>query len=330
MHKVGVIGAGAISQMMHLPVLTAMADVKVAWVIDVDAEAARQAGRAFGVEHLGVPASLSELPECDAALLAIPVHARADYYAPLAARGTAVLVEKPLSANLADQLAIEAQFAPERIACGYMRRFYAGTQLLRQIVHEGWFGPLRACRVHEGARVTGTGVDRTYFDQPSKNGGGALLNVGCHGLDAMLFITGASACQVQRRELRWDGETDRDVQASVLLQGIAGDPEVACELDFHITWLWPIQNTLRLEFDRVVVEAGTRADAVVRVGTRGHGPAAVITPPPGGATTSNQAFYLEWEAFLQGLRDGRPSAIAAERCRLTAGLIDDILAGAMP
>jgi hypothetical protein len=49
-----------------------------------------------------------------------------------------------------------------------------------------------------------------------------------------------------------------------------------------------------------------------------------LEPDGAGARTSNQAFYLEWLWFLEGLRTGVPSAMAAGSCLAVTALIEDL------
>jgi len=93
---VGVIGAGEITTKIHLPAMTAMNGVRIAYIADVNLNAARQAGASYGIDSLGLDGDPSSLPSTDVALLAIPVGARAPFYELFAGRGTAVFAESLL------------------------------------------------------------------------------------------------------------------------------------------------------------------------------------------------------------------------------------------
>src|SRR5205807_335883 len=117
--SVGVVGAGTIAREVHLPVLSAMPKVRIAWVADRDDVRARALARAFRLPAVSLPPCPSELPPCQAVLLAIPVGARGGYYQALAARGTAVFAEKPFALTATDHQQFLSLFPPHAIACGY-------------------------------------------------------------------------------------------------------------------------------------------------------------------------------------------------------------------
>ena len=96
--SVGVVGAGEIARIAHLPVLAAMPEVSLAWIADRDPERARVLAQGFGARALPLPGDLTRLPEADVVLLALPYGARAAYYEALAGRDSALLY--PLAALL--------------------------------------------------------------------------------------------------------------------------------------------------------------------------------------------------------------------------------------
>jgi predicted dehydrogenase len=50
-----------------------------------------------------------------------------------------------------------------------------------------------------------------------------------------------------------------------------------------------------------------------------------LTSPAGGATTYNQAFYLEWTDFLDGIRQKKESLVSARSALLTTALVERLL-----
>src|SRR5579862_6214536 len=118
---VGVIGAGDIVRQMHLPVLLNVPSVQVTWIYDHDEGRCVNLARAYGVRAVAA-ATPSDLPECDVALLAIPMAARSSYLDEFAGRGSAVLCEKPFALAVADHEHFVSQYPAHRLGCGYMRR----------------------------------------------------------------------------------------------------------------------------------------------------------------------------------------------------------------
>ena len=318
----GVIGAGAIARMVHLPVLTAMPDVRVAFLADADGARAAALARACGVPHREVNDLGSAVEDCDAVLLAIPVGARTSYLELLSRAGVAALVEKPFARTLDEHRRALDLFPAHALACGFMRRTYASSLLARRILGEGWLGPPRGIRVSEGGRTTKTGVNASHVDQSASAGGGVLLDLGCHALDLVFHLTGAQGHRVLRQEMVRDGKVDRRAEGEVVLDLGKGAP---LPLHYVFSWLDRQEDVLEIEF----------ATARLRLSARPERPPALLGlgkdtkevhlhADDGGATTSNQAFYLEWRWVLDGLRSGTPSPLAAASCLPVTALLEEL------
>jgi predicted dehydrogenase len=327
--SIGIVGAGAIARAMHLPVLLSMPQVRVVWVMDADAERARTVATAYGVPSAMLPSSLAELPTADVVLLAIPVGARFPYYEALATRGTAVFGEKPFAVNSAEHKKIIGLFAPHRIACGYMRRTFESSVLFKHAISQRWFGPLRSMRISEGTRGTATGYDISAYDDFKASGGGVLITLGIHSLDLVLYLTGATGFEVLQCRLVMDGSIDRKVEARVRLNGVRAAEGNTCELDYCVSWLDRQENIIEVQFAEARLCAAIPVGSAVELrGADEHSALVTLVPTDPGARTPNQAFFLEWEHFLNGLGAGRPCIVSAHSALLTAELVDALYRGA--
>ncbi len=142
-------GAGVIASQVHLPILLAMDDVRVAWITDANPVVSRSVAASHGVDAVSLEGGVSALTTVDVALIAIPLPPRPIYLDHFAGTETALLVEKPLANNVEEHRRLIAAYAPWRIAVGYQRRFYASFVAVRSFVMSGTLGPLRAIRVSE-------------------------------------------------------------------------------------------------------------------------------------------------------------------------------------
>jgi predicted dehydrogenase len=324
--SLGIIGAGEITRKLHLPVLLNMPGVEIAWLWDRRESQAAMVGRAYGVKWLS-PAQSSSLPECDVALLAIPIEARSEYLEIFAQRNTAVLCEKPFAASRAQHQELIDAFPAHRLGAGYQRRFHQSTVLLRRVLQEGWFGPLRRINLAEGDRSRGSGVDHSFLDDGQ--GGatrGALFDLGTHGIDLIMHATSATGFEVLSSNVVFDGGIDRRVSARARLQGTNTAGGDAIDLDFCVSWLDRQSNILQLHFDRATVWCGLSPAAEVFIGDPSRPAQCVRLSGGAGATTPNQAFYLEWQEFLRGVREQQPSTLNAGTSLLTTGLMEELLA----
>ncbi len=325
--SVGIVGAGSIVQSVHLPVLASMSSVNVAWVADANEQRAQRVAKAYGVPHARLTSDLNKLPNCDVVLLAIPLQGRAAYFDAFALKGTPVLAEKPFALNLAQHEHVVRSFESFQLGCGYMRRFYASNRLVRLAIAEQWFGPLRSLRLSEGGRITKTGVDISFQDLAAAEGGGVLLNLGCHLVDLAFYLTAATDYRIEQAKVVADGATDRKVKATIELDNVNGVSGQSCRFELEVSWLDRQDNRLQAQFDHVALAATTAPSATVDVLTvPSMNLAGNLQTAERGASTSNQAFYLEWQAFLAGIQTKKLSEIAACHSIVTARLMDDLLA----
>jgi predicted dehydrogenase len=305
-------------------VLKSCADVDIVWIADLDERRVCDLGRAFDVEIRIVLDGRLQVPPCDIALLATPVFARRPYLEYFGDRGSAILTEKPFALSSEEHRSFLKLCEKNRIHCGYMRRTYATVRALRRIVQEQWFGPLRGIRYSEGGRVSKTaGASRT-LDMSYKQGGGVLRDLGCHGLDVLFYITGASRFCVQTAQMEWDNETDRQVVSDFMLSE-SDHLEAECPVQFSVSWLSEQSNRMIFDFDNASVRAGIRPDEGVEVASlrRKHGWTGLSVDIMG-ARSSYQAFFLEWQDILGAFRTGQPGELSAESALLTTALIDDL------
>jgi Oxidoreductase family, NAD-binding Rossmann fold len=157
--RVGVIGAGLISQAMHLPHLALLRDrFELAVVADPSRTVRERVGDRFGIPRRVATASeaIAE-PGLHAVVIGTPNATHAPIVLEALAAGLDVFVEKPLAITLEDVDAIvEAQRSSERVVqVGYNNRFdrsYArlveelpdsveGLRYLSVLMHDPEFGP---------------------------------------------------------------------------------------------------------------------------------------------------------------------------------------------
>lgn len=322
---VGIVGAGEIARKLHLPVLLSIPQVKVGWLADINATRAQAIGSAYGVRPVATQTP-EDLPPCDVVMLAIPANVRAGYLQHFSRTQTAVFCEKPFAASASEHLRLVELYPPHRLGCAYMRRFYSSSVLMQRVVEEKWLGPLLGLRVSEGNRSRGSGVDQSFLDDKRSRGlGGALADLGSHTIDLALRLSGAQAFEVESVELVLDDHVDRKISAKVRLMESPFIPSEGLELDYCVSWLDRQANTLELRFERTSLWSPIAPNGYVYMGDPGRPDSSIrLDGPAGGATTANQAFYLEWQAFLKGVATQQESSVSASSALLTTQLIEKI------
>jgi predicted dehydrogenase len=324
--SIGIVGAGAISRKSHIPVLLNTPNVTIAWLYDHSPDAAKAVATAYGLKHID-PTTADHLPDCDVALLAIPVEARGPYLQTFAARGTAVLCEKPFATTAAEHASAQSLFELHALAAGFMRRFFRSALLLRQITRQGLFGALLRMDVSEGNRSKGSGTVGSFLDDSRWGASrGVLTDLGSHSIDLALYVSHATAFDVQSCTRVLDGAVDRKITAMVRLRSAARHTVEPVELNYNVSWLDRQANRIQLTFANATVWSGLGPASEVYVGDPARPQDAIsLTSQATGATTYNQAFFLEWQHFLDGFRARTESLVSARSALLTTSLVEALL-----
>lgn len=132
--RAAVVGAGNMGR-HHVRILGGMEDVELVGVVDADVERAASFATPLRARAL---ADVSELPEVDIAVVAVPTPAHSKVAAALMARGVNVLIEKPMAATPAEarELADLAARAGVVLAVGHVERFNPAVRALVAMVEE--------------------------------------------------------------------------------------------------------------------------------------------------------------------------------------------------
>ncbi|MWG33296.1 Gfo/Idh/MocA family protein [Halomarina oriensis] len=315
-YRVGVVGAGEMAELAHIPAVSTLDELTLAYVADVDGDRARTVGRAHGVDAVTVTDAAS-LPQCDVAVLATPVGVRGEYVEVFGTRETPLLAEKPFAPSL-DTHRRFLDRGPS-MCCNYTRLFFSSTRQASALVAGDAFGELQRASFAEsfvGAQGVSPGSYRLDADL---SGGGVLAESGCHLLSQVTRLLAGYDLSITEADVRTHEGLDVEVEAS--LTATAGDRSVP--VDLLVTMVTPTDDRVRLEFEHATVTFDPAApDATLRVTPEEPTPAGVgpleLAPADEWATAFRQGVYLRWEAFLESLRSSdtdweRESGLAVSR-----------------
>jgi predicted dehydrogenase len=318
--KIGILGAGGVAEACHLPILTQMPGVEIAWLCDQSRGRAVKLGREWGVK--GVYGDLSSCPDVDAVLVAIPVGHRRDALSVVFERGWHAFVEKPFATSADEHLRIvqEATRAGVVVGVGLVRRFYRSTTVARLALSQEMFGPVIEVWAAEAARMGTTGREGSWYQADrAAAGGGVLMETGSHVVDQVFQALGAEAFDGLRSAFTNAGDIDLEARAvaNVKCAGAAGT------VPMHLV-LSRIQDL----YTGVVIRC---KHASIRFGVDPESPVEVLEPDDrplcklegtGGGTNLHQAFFLEWQAFLDQCRSRTPSLVDATSALLSTRFIE--------
>jgi predicted dehydrogenase len=186
--RLGVIGGGAIAQVIHLPILKRMAGVKVAALSDMDRQKLEILGRQHGIAKL-YPSSddLLKDPEIDAVDICTSTDTHFDIAMKAVEAGKDVLIEKPPTVNL-DQCEALAKAAEEKgriVLAAMNNRFRSDFMMLKSYLMEKQLGEIFYINAAWHKREPST---RSRTDSRSQLRRGVMLDLGIVLVDLSLWL----------------------------------------------------------------------------------------------------------------------------------------------
>ncbi|HEY4102027.1 MAG TPA: Gfo/Idh/MocA family oxidoreductase [Gemmatimonadales bacterium] len=191
--RLGIVGAGAVTQVGHLPALKRIKEIEVVGICDTDLAKARALADRFGVQDAFT--DIEELVEfeegLDALLICTPSHLHESHIQAALASKLHVFVERPLALTHAGvQKTVKAAQRHGRVLMvGANHRYRPDVQQIRSFVQSGELGDLESIRAWWFmARAGRDGLG--WRQRKELAGGGAMLDLGLGTLDLALWMAG--------------------------------------------------------------------------------------------------------------------------------------------
>ena len=307
--RIGLVGAGAIAQLAHLPVLSKMRGAELVAICDSDRPKARALADRFAIPDTVTDIEdLLEFEGLDAVVIATPNHLHEPHVLSALAAKVNVLCERPLSltARGVERILAAADRADRRVLVGNNHRFRTDVQGLARFIQGGELG-----------KLTGVRAGAYHFKQPAQgwrfrraeSGGGAFFDHGVPLLDLAL----------------WVGSFPEPVRVSASMVRAAGASTVEDAMSAHVI----CANGLALVFDvidsyvgqeerwwfEVLASRGSARMAPLRVVKELNGRPTDVSPT--GAAGRDSAFIQSYRAELAHmiavLRDEAPYEAPADQ-----------------
>lgn len=187
-----VIGCGMISR-FHMEAIQSLDDAVLVGVYDQNQEAAENTAREHGVRCFQSFEEAVNDPAVDAVCICTPSYLHAPMACEAVKAGKAVLVEKPLALNLKDCDRLIELAKEKDVPVGVISqlRFSPAIGRVKKALDEGLLGRLTRADLYMKYYRT-----QEYYDTGGwrgtieKDGGGALMNQGIHGVDLLRYLAG--------------------------------------------------------------------------------------------------------------------------------------------
>ena len=313
--QVGIIGTGAISQVVHVPILSERDDVEVRALSDKDVHKAETLSRRFDVPIVLDADELLRHHELDAVVVCTPNHLHEEMAVAALEAGKHVFVERPLASTAegAARVISAARAAGRVLVVGMPHRFRPEVAALRSFVAGGELGDLYAVR---GSWMTRPmrAPRPTWRHDPSATGGGALVELGIPALDLCLWLVGFPTI---RRVSCILGPGDRGAEESAT---VMAEAESGMALTLHVNArLFASEDRY---FAQVLGTDGSGSLPPLEVFKQFGGRPMDVTPrqprPQGGENPYTNAYRRLLDEFVRGVSGRSDVPLPEEQVALTA------------
>ena len=230
--KVGILGVGAVTQVVHLPMFSERPDVEVIAVSDLDRPKAEALATRFAVPRVLSNEEILSHDEVQAAVICTPNYLHESLAVEALEHGKHVLVERPLAltAKGVRRVLDAADSAGRHLAVGMINRFRPDVGALAAFVAGGELGDIYAVRTNSLTRMPA--VRSTWRQNKEEAGGGALMDLGVPILDLAFWLVDYPRIKRVTAVFR-DGDGEVEEAATVFAvseSGIAFSVEVSWNL----------------------------------------------------------------------------------------------------
>lgn len=314
--RYGIIGTGAISQVVHGPILAQRPDVTLAAVADADLHKAETIASRLEIPLVMEADELLDDADVDAVVIATPNHLHEPLAVEALERGKHVFVERPvaITGDGVDRVVAAAEKAGRTLMVGLPHRYRPDLVALQSFVSGGELGHIYAMRASWLTRRV-SHLRPTWRHRRTESGGGALVDLGVPALDVCFWTLGYPKVRWVRALLT-RGEFEVE-DAATLTAELEGDIALSVE----------VSNNLHASEDRFYARVmGTEGSGYTRpleVYKRLGGRPLDVTPrqpkPRGGENPYMNAYRRQIDHFVRcvsGETDVPPPAEQATLMRL--------------
>ncbi|MCH6471397.1 Gfo/Idh/MocA family oxidoreductase [Sinomonas terrae] len=319
--RVGVIGAGIMGADHVRNLAGTVSGASVSLVADLDAERAALAAEAGGARSTTDPKALITDPDVDAVVIASHDSTHAELLLECLDARKPVLCEKPLAPTVEEGRAVveadervAAELGKSLVSLGFMRRFDPAHTELKRRIAAGELGEILAVHC----------VSRNVRSAPDATNVSAITNSAIHELDSMPWLLGTDVAEVA-----WISGSKTSALAPAGLQDpafmllrMADGALVTLELFLNADYGYSTRCEVVGERGAASFTEGPLLEFnVQRLRATDY--------PADWRPRFADAYRIELQAWIDGLRAGKPSPLATARDGLRASEIGAALASSI-
>lgn len=202
--RVGIVGAGHMG-FANAQAVNASGIAKVTSVMDKNIEAGKTLASKVAAKYVTDFNDFINLNDIDIVFISVPHDLLATLAIQAAEKGKHLIVEKPVSINIADLNRLNEICSANKVflTSNYWLRYLPMVQLAKKLINEGAIGEIigTEVQVHQHKDVgywigAKTSSPTDWRALKTRSGGGMLMMTTCHALDYMRYISGLDIVRV--------------------------------------------------------------------------------------------------------------------------------------
>lgn len=313
----GIIGAGDIVRKRVAPAINDLANCELEAIARANAGKAEESAREFGAKRwYGDWLDVVKDDEVDAVYIATPVYLHAPQTIAAAEAGKHVLCEKPMAMNAAecDTMIAACNANGVKLGIAYYRRFYPVLARVRGLLASGELGRPVVAQINSFEYVDIPADDpRHWFLEKAKNGGGPMMDFGCHRLEVLTNLFGSvRRLSSLTANIKW---IDREVEDTAVATLEFENGPVASVTVTH--GAFEPKDTLDIYFTSGSIHVPVLNRGNIRIATK-TGEFSESHPP---ASNTDEPLIAD---FVEAVLNGREPTVGGDVGREISRLIDQI------
>ncbi len=244
----GVIGCGGIADRRTLPGMMLANNSECFAVMDSNPAAAEACKEKYGAKIATTDYNeILALDEVDAVYIASPVFCHKEQALAAARAKKHILLEKPMGLTTEDSVEIieECERCGVKLGTGFMMRYASYHQEMKKIIQSGKIGDIVSMRAQFTCWYPE--IEGAWRQDKKLSGGGALVDLGIHCIDLLMYISGLEAVECTGYALTNTFNYNIDDTAAVIMKMNNGataivdvnynmpDNAAKCPLEFYGT-----------------------------------------------------------------------------------------------
>jgi predicted dehydrogenase len=191
--KIGIVGAGTVVRVRHLPETKLNPDAEVSAICDIVESRAKEMAAQYNCKAYTDYKKLIQDPGLDAVIVAATNTTHAEMSIAALKAGKHVMCEKPMATTLEDarEMVETAKATGKKLMIAHNQRLEPANQKAREIIQSGKLGKVLTFTSvfgHPGSEVWAIDGEKTWFYRKEITGLGVLGDLAIHKLDLLRWI----------------------------------------------------------------------------------------------------------------------------------------------